>query len=137
MNNLQVQPTTSFYHDQENDLYVNIISNVSNNENTINIQQADSQSIGDKTIDENRISEKVLQSKEKTVLEIQRGYASHSFCFICRRKTGSKPMSVLSIEATIDIYMKRNILIPRGARTCSGHLTENNYIKEEDIEKYR
>lgn len=44
-------------------------------------------------------------------------------------------MSVLSIEATIDIYMERNILIPRGARTCRGHLTENYYIKEEDIEK--
>ncbi|RNA43599.1 Vacuolar sorting-associated 13C, partial [Brachionus plicatilis] len=95
LNNLQVQPTTSFNHDQENDLYVNIISNVSNNENTIYIQQVDSQSIGDETIDENRISEKVLQSKEKSVLEIQRGYASHSFCFICRRKTGSKPIRTL------------------------------------------
>ena len=51
----------------------------------------DSQSIGDETIDENRISQKVLQSKEKTVLEIQRGYASHSFFFCAGEKLAQNP----------------------------------------------
>ena len=31
--------------------------------------------------------------------------------------------------------MKRNILVQIRARTCSRHLTENNYIKEKDIKK--
>jgi len=48
-------------------------------------------------LDENFDSNNLIQSSEKTVLNISRGYASHSFCFICKRKIGSKPMTVLSV----------------------------------------
>ncbi|CAF0901115.1 unnamed protein product [Brachionus calyciflorus] len=44
-------------------------------------------------------------------------------------------MKVLSVEATIDIYMKRDILIPRGARSCSVHLTENFYVKDDQVDQ--
>ena len=73
-------------------------------------------------------------NNDKTILKIKRGFASHSFCFICKRKTGSKPMTVLPIEAIIDVYIKREILIPLGARSCSDHLSENNYVKDDQIE---
>ena len=68
------------------------------------------------------------------ILKIQRGYGSHSFCFICKRKTGSKPMTVLPIESIVEIYNKREILIPLGARSCSDHLSENNYVKDNEID---
>ncbi|CAF1139540.1 unnamed protein product, partial [Brachionus calyciflorus] len=42
----------------------------------------------------------------KITLSIKRGYGSHGFCFICKNKTGSKPMMVLPIEAIVEIYLK-------------------------------
>ncbi|RNA31557.1 ATP-dependent DNA helicase PIF1 [Brachionus plicatilis] len=82
---------------------------------------------------EETVTQNVFPNKNKKVLEIKRGYASHSLCFICERKTGSKGMSVLSLEPTIDIYMKRDIFISRGARLCREHLTENYYVKVDHI----
>ncbi|CAF0965203.1 unnamed protein product, partial [Brachionus calyciflorus] len=75
-----------------------------------------------------------IVDSDKTVLRIKRGFGSHGFCFICKRKTGSKPMTVLPIQAIVEIYIRREILIPLGARSCSDHLSENNYVKEDQIE---
>lgn len=61
------------------------------------------------------------------VINKSRGYTSHSFCFISKRKTYSKPMTVLSVEAIFDIYIKLDILIKRMARSYSD-LTESYYV---------
>ncbi|CAF0871560.1 unnamed protein product [Brachionus calyciflorus] len=77
----------------------------------------------------NDITSQETTNDGRITLSIKRGYWSHGFCFICKRKTGSKPMKVLPIE--VEIYIKRQILIPVGARSCSDHLSENNYVKDE------
>ncbi|CAF0710179.1 unnamed protein product [Brachionus calyciflorus] len=100
---------------------------ITNDENQSNEDQESTQLIGSEEI--------VIEKLDKIVLKVKRGFASHSFCFICRRKTGSKPMKVLPVEAILEIFLKRNMLIPKGARCCSVHLTDNNYVKDEFIDK--
>lgn len=100
---------------------------ITNDENQSNEDQESTQSILSEEI--------VIEKSDKIVLKIKRGFASHSFCFICKRKTGSKPMTVLPVEAILEIFLKRNMLIPKGARSCSVHLNDNNYVKDEFIDK--
>ncbi|CAF1047704.1 unnamed protein product [Brachionus calyciflorus] len=100
---------------------------ITNDENQSNEDQGSNQSIESEEI--------VAEKPDKIVLKIKRGFASHSFCFICKRKTGSKPMKVLPVEAILEIFLKRNMLIPKGARCCSVHLTDNNFVKDEFIDQ--
>ncbi|CAF1052181.1 unnamed protein product [Brachionus calyciflorus] len=97
-------------------------TNIIDNERTYEIQSiyetlVSSVQEENSNLDENFHSNNLIQSSEKTVLNISRGYASHSFCFMCKIKIGSKPMTVLSVEAIIDIYMKRDILITKENRS--------------------
>ncbi|RNA07946.1 vacuolar sorting-associated 13c [Brachionus plicatilis] len=100
---------------------------ITNDENQSNEDQESTQSI--------ESEEFLVEKSDKIVLKIKRGFASHSFCFICKRKTGSKPMTVIPFEAILEIFLKRNMLIPKGARSCRVHLTESNYVKDEFIDK--
>ncbi|CAF1114871.1 unnamed protein product [Brachionus calyciflorus] len=136
LNNYEVQLTTSLNIDRVNDLSINDESFNNHDETASQNQPIEVQnSIDDFDFgNEETVTQNVFQNKNKIVLEIKRGYASYSLCFICEKKTGSKLMSVLSLEATIDINMKRDILIPRGARLCREHLTENYYVKDDHID---
>ncbi|CAF0933705.1 unnamed protein product [Brachionus calyciflorus] len=100
---------------------------IKNDENQSNEDQESTQSIGSEEI--------VIEKPDKIVLKIKRGFSSHSFCFICKRKTSSKPMKVLPVEAILEIFLKLNMLIPKGARCCSVHLTDNNFVKDVFIDK--
>ncbi|CAF0904664.1 unnamed protein product [Brachionus calyciflorus] len=88
--------------------------------------------------DENSVTTKNTNQQAinngKITLSIKRGYGSHGFCFICKRKTGSKPMMVLPIEAIGKIYLKREILILVGARSCIDHLSDKNFVKDDQLE---
>ncbi|RNA11028.1 hypothetical protein BpHYR1_007891 [Brachionus plicatilis] len=122
------------------DIYENVQPTTSENIEDYTNESIDQDECNFETIDQTEQDDQysnynMNQNTMKTVLNISRGYASHSFCFICKRKTCSKPMTVLSVEAIIDIYMKRDILINRGARSCSDHLTESYYVKDDCIDK--
>ncbi|CAF1050892.1 unnamed protein product, partial [Brachionus calyciflorus] len=66
-------------------------------------------------------------------LNLQREYASHAMCFICRQKSVDKSLMVLPIQWIVDVNIRANILIPIGARICCNHLNQNYFVKDNFI----
>ena len=77
--------------------------------------------------------EDIKQKQNNSIrVEIPRTKSSHKICVICNSGKIQKK-SAISKMAVIDAYLKTSILIPYGSRSCTKHLNEFNYIKDEEI----
>ncbi|KAJ8671549.1 hypothetical protein QAD02_002808 [Eretmocerus hayati] len=59
--------------------------------------------------------------------------SSHT-CLICN---GHENLTRLSVEARVDIYMKRNIYVTQETRSCRNHLDDGGYLRPEYLEHLR
>lgn len=84
----------------------------------------------------NRKKKKHLKH-QKIEIEIDRTISAHSKCVVCSRKYTSAKIKVIKHQAIIDVYLKRNILIPFGTRACLSHFNEFNFLNAEAIDKLR
>ena len=90
---------------------------------------------------QNYESQKVVTNEDKkkdskiVEIEISRTIASHKSCIICKPHNIHQKLRQIPIEAIIDTYIQRDILIPEGCRCCSCHLNENDLLNEESLDK--
>jgi len=85
-----------------------------------------------------------------------RTYTSHSFCFICKVKSGihtnkfaclaltyliifwgSEPFGLVSEAAIVNLFISRNIFIPFHSRFCKHHFDDRGYISKNEIKNIR
>uniref|UniRef100_A0A6P7FUR3 Uncharacterized protein LOC114331194 n=1 Tax=Diabrotica virgifera virgifera TaxID=50390 RepID=A0A6P7FUR3_DIAVI len=55
-------------------------------------------------------------------------------CFVCDR---ARNLERLSLEARVDIYMKREIFVGKGALCCSDHINDDSMLDHNIIENLR
>ena len=66
-----------------------------------------------------------IKNNGSIYVDLPGGYASHHFCFICKRESRDKNRLTRIPEKTINtIFIETKILIPFGARSCTSHLDE-------------
>lgn len=66
-------------------------------------------------------------------IPFQRVASTHKYCIICQKTTDLK---TICLETRIQIFIKKQIFIPKGDRCCSTHLI-GKYFYEEDISHLR
>lgn len=78
---------------------------------------------------------KVNTSKKtnKLSVDILRTKSQHKACIVCRPKHLNQKLRVIPIDAIIDAYVQRNILVPENGRCCSIHLDDNGLLTEESL----
>jgi len=69
----------------------------------------------------------------KISIDISRAVSSHKKCLICKPHNINQKLRRIPIEAIIDVYLERDLLIPEGSRCCSCHLNDNDLLTEESI----
>nr|XP_046909740.1 uncharacterized protein LOC124491158 isoform X2 [Dermatophagoides farinae] len=67
--------------------------------------------------------------KEMIEMPFSRPIISHCYCFICSSKSDLKD---IPIEARLQVFLKRRILVPKRNRCCKQHLM-NGWLNEDEI----
>jgi len=67
---------------------------------------------------------------EKITVNIPRIHAMHSCCVVCKRR-GS--LITVPDDAILDVYINRNILIPKDGRCCKSHIDRHKTFKSDSI----
>ena len=98
----------SYKDDESDDSYKDDESDDSNFESTSN----------------NAVPENLKKLKEK--IELQAAFASHKYCFICKK---NRKLHQINRESIILAYEKFGIVIKENSRCCSEHLDNNGQIK--------
>jgi len=75
-----------------------------------------------------KINEQVLDD-HSILVEIPQTTASHMYCFVCSRDNSYQKLRSISQEAIIDVYVERNVFIPKGSRCCPEHLNSQYLLK--------
>ena len=109
-----------------------ILNDRENHEHSLNDESTDSSN--DSIPNSLDAVAKDKSSLNKTIsIDVNRTAYSHRKCFICRRKAGTRPFAVINEESILDVFIKRNILIPFNSRCCSYHLSDGKYLKENEM----
>ena len=86
----------------------------------------------DNSSDNNNRTNKI-NTDSSIYVNIPKSYASHKKCVICLR--GNLKLTVIPMNAIALAYFKTNILIPKNARCCHSHFTEDkSRLKEEAMD---
>ncbi|KAH9512011.1 hypothetical protein DERF_010427 [Dermatophagoides farinae] len=71
--------------------------------------------------------------KEMIEMPFSRPIISHCYCFICSSKSDLKD---IPIEARLQVFLKRRILVPKRNRCCKQHLM-NKWLYEDEIDNIK
>lgn len=75
-----------------------------------------------------------VSSPPSTALTLPSSSRSHSYCFVCK-KPGPKLLSVTN-QARMDVFVRKEIVIPPGARCCAGHLVSGK-LSDDAVQKIK
>ncbi|XP_078310522.1 uncharacterized protein LOC144618429 [Crassostrea virginica] len=81
-----------------------------------------------------RAKRTTVSSPPSVPLPISSSLQSHGFCFVCK-KPGPKLISV-SHHARLLVFIRREVIIPSGARCCASHL-QNGKMNDEAIHRIK
>ncbi|XP_060085720.1 uncharacterized protein LOC132565127 [Ylistrum balloti] len=70
----------------------------------------------------NKSTKNILSSPRNITLSIPSTGSSHKKCFVCN--TYPKKLVVISRDAKYDLFLRKGVLVPFGARCCSHHIED-------------
>lgn len=73
-----------------------------------------------------------VSSPPSIALPLPSSSRSHSYCFVCN-KPGPKLLSVTN-QARMDVFLRKEIIIPPGARCCAGDLVSGK-LSDDAVQK--
>lgn len=118
-----------------------IETNFDSNSNTSNINLTNETNITNETDASTSISTNEANEtnnlSNKIQLDITRGYSSHKKCVVCCISNSNKKMHLVPIEAILDTYIERGILLKIGCRCCSSHLTDCKKFNSESLHQLK
>lgn len=82
-----------------------------------------------------RINRQLINRSNNINVDVERTKSGHRNCVICNRKNTSAKLKLVSTEAIIDVFVKRNVLIPFTSRACQWHFQQSKLFTDEAIEQ--